>query len=201
MSPQAPDFRASDAIVERRYRCGTAARWLPRSLGGAVLVLATLTALDLDPAIARMLPFVRQLVLATGALLAWGIVRGGAEVHVVFGLARDALVVGTDGKGPRLRFEDIERVGWAPSMSGSLAWIPAAVLTDRSGTVWRLPGLLEDGGELVRELVKRAGRSDLETWVEVYRLSTRLNGARARLGAGYGVVVGLLLLGTLHWLS
>ena len=187
------------SVVDRRYRCGAAARWLPRSLGGAVLVAATLMALEVDATVVRMLPFVRQLVMAAGALVAWLIVRGGAEVRVVFGLTREALVVGTETEGARLPLADVERLDWAPPFSGSLSWIPAAVLLDRNGTSWRVPALLDGGDAMIRELLARAGRHDLDTWAEVYRVAERMGRSRVRIRTGYGVVVALLVAGTLHW--
>jgi hypothetical protein len=193
--------RPRESIVDRTFRCGVAARWLPRALGGAVLAASTLVSLEVDSTIVRLLPHVRSLMVITGALLAWVIVRRGEEVRLVFGLARDALWIGGEPDGVRLQFRDIRRLDWAPPFSGSLAWIPAAVVVDRNGKPWRVPALVDEGDAMVRELLARAGRHDLDTWAEVYRVPARMGRYRARVRTGYAIALAVVLAGTLHWAS
>lgn len=194
--------RSSEApAVDRTYRCGAAARWLPRALGGAVLLALTLMGLEVSPEIVRILPLVRQLVVAAGALSALLIVRHGAEVRHVFGLAPDAMVVGHERTGARLEYADLARLDWSPPLSGSLAWIPAAVLVDRQGKAWRVPALLSEGDEMMRGLLARARRDDLDEWAAAYRIVERMARYRLRIRIGYAVTTAVAAVGVAHWIS
>ena len=70
-----------DRVEPPAFRCGRAARWLPRVLAAAVLVAALLAAFRFDPESAlEQSKLLRNLVAVLGGGLALWIVKTGAEV-------------------------------------------------------------------------------------------------------------------------
>jgi len=182
------------------WACGAPARWLPRTLAGAVLAAATLAALRIDPAIESLVPFVRRFVVVAGAVAALGIARKGAEVRCRFAVTADALHVEIGSRRPRLVLDDIRRLDWAPPFAGSTNWLPAAVAIDREGRSWRIPALVEDGAGLIEQLLRHAGRNDLDGWADVRRLRERMGRSGLLLRVGYALALAVLLSGLAYYL-
>lgn len=198
--PSAWRRRGAETEPDRLYRCGTAARWLPRTLAAAILVTAMLGAFRLDPAGAALLPMVRQFVVFAGALLALGVARKGAEVRIRFGLASNALIVTVGSRNWRLLWPEIQRLDWAAPFAGSLSWLPATVLIDRDGRSWRVPALIDGGDQLLVELLRRAERHDLDSWAEVYHVVPRMARYRLRIRVGYAIALLILVVGVAYYL-
>jgi len=180
---------------ERMYGCGTAARWLPRILAAAVLVTAMCAALRIDGTGDSLLSIVRRSVVVAGALLALGVARKGSEVRCKFSLTEDALTVVAGSRHSRLDLADIHRLDYAAPFSGSLSWLPAAVLVDKDGRNWRVPAVVHDGDGLFTELLRNADRHDLDSWAEVYRIVPRMGRYTFRIRVGYGVATAIALVG------
>jgi hypothetical protein len=166
-----------------------------------VLVATTLGAFHVEPRADTLLPYIQRFVVLVGALLAVMIVRRGAVVRRAFGLAGDSLLVSDGRHTSRLRLADVERLDYAAPFGGTTSWIAATELTDRDGRVWRIPALLEDGDRLVRNLIERSGRNDLESWAEAYRVVPRMGRSASHVRMGYAAVVGLLVAGVVYYLT
>lgn len=184
MSAAGPPSDAS-----RTWRCGVAARWLPRALGGAALALGTAVALSIAPEAAG--PFARRARLAlalAGAGVALWLVRKGAEVRRSVRLEGHGVVLEQPGASAELAFADIENLRYEPPFAASrAAWLPALVLVDGQGRRWRIPALVERGEELVERLVEAAGRADLAAWATALELGRRMARVRLRLAVGYAI--------------
>ena len=179
--------------VGRSYRASTAARWLPRTLGAAILVASTLWALRADPRIDPLAPYVARFVVLVGALAAFVVVRAGAEVRHEVSLDDTGIRIGSGGRMRSLEWPDVERLDWIAPFTSGRRWIPAAALVDRFGAAWRLPALIADGDGLIRELLRRSGRSDLAAWAEVYRLERRMRRHGSRSAIGYATAAAFVL--------
>jgi hypothetical protein len=167
----------------------------------AVLVATTLGAFRVEPRANALLPYVQRFVVLAGALLAFSVVRRGAEVRRAFGLVGDTLLVSVGRHTSRLRLDDIERLDYSAPFAGTTSWMAATVLSDRDGRSWRIPTLVEDGDLLVRELIQRSGRNDLESWAEAYRVVSRMGRTARHIRLGYAVVVGLLVASVVYYLT
>lgn len=185
---------------ERLYRCGVAARWLPRTLAAAVLATAMLSAFRIDATGEPLLPTVRQVVIFAGALLALGVARKGSEVRCTFGVTSDAVSVAVGSRSLGLGLEEIQRLDYAAPFAGSLNWLPAAVLIDRDGRSWRVPALVDEGDQLFVDLLRRAERHDLDSWAEAYHIVPRMGRYRMRIRMGYAVAAAILLVGIGYYL-
>ena len=181
--------------ADATFRCGRAARWMPRVLGGSVLLATLLFAIDERGPGGTIERRVRQFVGIAGALAALVIVRSGGELRGSFRFAGRVLVVGVGRAESRLGLDSIERLDFAPPFSRPMVWLPATVLIDRSGVAWRVPALLDHGAEFVRELLERAARADLQGWAVERDLDRRMSRVWIRLWSGYLVAAGVVALG------
>jgi hypothetical protein len=185
----------TEIAPDRLFACSAAARWLPRALAGAVLAAAMFAAFRIEAAGEPLLPMVRRFIVVAGALFALGVARKGSEVRCRFGLTADALVVQVGSREYRLELARVQRLDYAGPFAGSLSWLPATVLIDRYGGSWRIPALVHEGDDLLAELLRRAGRHDLDSWAEAYRVISRMGRYRFRVRLGYGVAASIFLVG------
>jgi hypothetical protein len=183
------------------WRCGPAARWLPRSLAASILVSALLAADRIAPQIGRSgwSVFGPALVLL-GGLLALGIVRQGGEIRRTVTLAGDTVVFRDRSRRFELPLDRVEALSWEPSFAVRRNWIPALALIDRDGSRWRIPAFVADGGRLIAELVQRSGRNDLEAWADALQLERRMSRPGRRLLIGYVSAAAVLAVGLLFYL-
>ncbi len=184
------------------YRCGGAARWLPRALAGSVLAAGMLAGARIEArgGVPGSASFRVLLVLAAAATALW-IVRKGGEVRVQARPDAEGLVLTTGNRRARVAFDDLEAVRYEGAFGPSRSWLPAAVLVDRFGSGWRLSALLDDGARLIDEIVERSGREDLAAWVAAHRVRARMARAVLLVRAGYSVAAGVLAVGVLYYLT
>ena len=147
------------------YRCGTAARWLPRTVAGTVLVAGLLAVgrLDAGRAVPGAHTFRALLIVATAIAALW-IVRKGAEVRLQVRVDDTALTFEWGRSSVSLPLDKIDAIRYEPPFGASRNWLPAAVLVDRDGREWRLSALLGSGDRLVDDIVRLGGREGLATW-------------------------------------
>ena len=105
------DRSQSEAEVELRFESSSAARWMPRTIAGGVIAVATVWALDIT-AVQRSGVMLRGLALAIGAYFALWALRTGSEVLTRVRLEGDRLWLDAPGRTRELRYAAIERVGW-----------------------------------------------------------------------------------------
>ena len=179
------------------YRCGTAARWLPRLLAASVLVAGWLMMLRVEPEAATpMVRSLRGLSVVFGAALALWIVRKGGEVRWRYELGDDALRVLHPGGSADLEYDWIQSARYEAPFGESRGWLPATVLQDKHGRTWRISALIDDGPKLIAELVQR--REELNAWVEAHRIEERMARAALRVRIGYGLAFAILLAATIY---
>jgi len=187
--------------TESSYRCGLAARWLPRALAGAVLAAGLLVAGTVNTD--RGVPGARSLraLIAVGAAVAalW-IVRKGGEVRLRVTAGADGLAFEWRHQSASLALDDIDGIRYEAPFGPARFWLPAAVLVDRHGREWRLSALLASGDRLVEDIVERSGREGLATWAEEHRVGKRMARATLRVRLGYAVTLAILLAAALHFL-
>jgi hypothetical protein len=194
VSRDAPD---SDA----EYRCATAARWLPRALAGSVLAATVLAAFRFDPyEVLSVTRFLRAGLSLLGAILALWVVKKGAEVRTVFVLAGEEMVVRHGSRSYGLRLEEIERLDFEPPFAVTRTWLPALIVHDRFGQPWRVSALIENGSRFVEDLLRRVGRSDLETWAATLHLESKMARAGLRVAVGYATAAIILAAGIAYYL-
>ena len=139
------------------------------------------------PATAAGMGLVRPAVALVGGILALAIVRKGGEVRLEVAVRAGSLRLSLGGRHVDLPFDQIASLGWASPFSGSRHWLPAAVVVDRAGRLWRLSGVLEDGDRLIAELLAAADRNDLQAWSESLGLAPRMARSGPRIVVGYAV--------------
>ncbi len=180
----------------RVYRCGSAARWLPRALAAAVLGVALVAAGGIDPTdrlgLTRPL---RIFVVMSGAVSALWLMRKGAELRLRVHVNAGGLGLERGAWKGEIGFDDLDRLEYETPLATSRSWIPALVLRERNGTGWRVPALLGAGDRLIVELIERSGRKDLAAWADVLRLRRRMGRPGTLTLVGYGVVVAFLVAG------
>ena len=187
---------------ETPFRCSSAARWLPRTLAGAVLLGALISGQKIAvPARAAGMNLVAPAVALVGAILALAIVRKGGEVRLEVAVQSGFLRLGLGERHADLPFDRIESLGWASPFSGSRHWLPAAVAVDREGARWRLPGLLRNGDRLIAELIAASGRSDLQAWSETLGLERQMARSGPRIVIGYTVAAVLTAAAVVFYLT
>ena len=165
------------------YRCGVAARWLPRALAGSILVsvLPVLLRSDPDSRVAGSGPFHTGLILLVALVGLWVLRRGG-ELRLVIEIRADRMLFGAGSRQAELRFSQIDALRYEAPFAATRTWLPATVLIDRDGTCWRLSALLERGHLLIEELLARSGREDLAAWVDALNVRGRMAESSRRVG-------------------
>jgi hypothetical protein len=183
------------------YRCGLAARWLPRVLAAAVLVAAVLAAFRFDPyEVLTASKYLRKLVAVLGGVLALWIVRKGGEVRTAFAVGVEEMSVRHGSREYCLRLEDLDRLSYETPFAQSRTWLPALVLRDRFGQAWRVSSLLERGDRFLEELLVKTGRNDLRAWADTLQLGAVMAGAARRVLVGYLVSALILAAGLIYYL-
>jgi hypothetical protein len=183
------------------YRCGAAARWLPRLLAASVLVAAVLAAFRFDPAqTLTASKYLRNLLAVFGGVLALWLVRKAVEVRAVLALGREELTFRYGAREFSLRLEDLDRVEYETPFAQSRTWLPALVLRDRFGQPWRVSAFLDHGDRFLEQLLVRTGRNDLRAWAGTLNLGTVMAGARRRVAIGYLFAAAFLVAGIAYYL-
>ena len=183
------------------YRCGSAARWLPRTMAVAVLVAGLLAVARVDPdAGVPGTGTFRILLVAAAAVAALWVVRKGAEVRLQVSLQTGALVFERGIHRVELPLDAIDAIGYEPPFGASRSWLPAAVLVDRDGDRWRLSALLGSGERLVEEIVGEGGRESLRAWASAHRVPERMARSALRVRIGYVAALAVALAPAALWL-
>lgn len=184
-------------MSERVWRCGRAARWLPRVLAASLLASGSWVGFVLgpEPVPAIVRPFRSGLVVVAGAV-AWWIVRRGGELRWVVTLGESGLAFRAGARCLELAYRDIAALRYeAPFSASRSAWLPALALIDRDGVSWRISALVHGGEGLVEQLLEASGRADLAGWAEAFELERKMAAAGRRVAIGY-VVASLPILAT-----
>ncbi len=183
------------------YRCGAAARWLPRALAGSLLAAALIATKRVDPelVISGSRGF-RTAVIVLAAILAVWILRQGSEVRLRIEVDGRDLVFESGAQRFTLHLGDVEALRYDAPFGISRSWLPATVLIDRSGREWRLPGLLDAGDRLVEEILRRSGNQNLEAWAQAMRIRNRMSRGGRRVRLGYATAAAILGAGWLYYL-
>ena len=191
-------FRVSEAAV---YRCGAAARWLPRVLAGSLLAAALVATKRVDPelVISGSRGFRAAAVMLAGILAVW-IVRRGGEVRLRIAVDDTDLVFESGAERSTLHLVDVEALRYDAPFGVSRSWLPATVLIDRGGREWRLPALLDAGDRLVEEILERSGKQNLEAWAQALRIQSRMSRGGSRVRLGYAAAAAILGAGLLYYL-
>lgn len=180
------------------YRCGAAARWLPRVSAAAVLLAGLLAsfrfqAWDSNPGGSPLRMF---LVVVVGAMALW-ILRSAAEVRIRVDLDDQRLQLSYGSQSSGITLQQIERFEFDHPMTASRRLLPATVVVDDKGRAWRLPVVLDSGAELIEAIIERTGREDLEAWADSLSLRQRMNRSSLVTGIGYACVA--LILAGAFW--
>lgn len=170
-------------------RCGVAARWMPRVLGGSLLAAAAIVNGHLEPS-AALSGMVRGVLVVAAAAGALWIVRAGSEARMEIAVEKDRLRLGARGRYVELALRDLEAVDYDPPFSSARRWLPALVLIDRRDCRWRIPASIEDGASMLNEIVERSGQDRLRAWADARRVDRRMARSRGFTVAGYGVAAG-----------
>jgi hypothetical protein len=187
------------AGAESSYTCGPAARWLPRTLAGAVLVAGLLASAHVDAALpgARTL---RALLVVVAAIAALWVVRKAGEVRFRVTAGATRLTFEHRAHSASLLYEDIDAIRFEAPFGASRSWLPATVLVDRQGRDWRLCALLSSGDRLVGDIVVGSGREGLATWADEHHVRQRMARSHLRVRLGYAVALVVLLAPALLYL-
>ena len=183
------------------YACGRAARISPRLLAGAVIVAVFLVTSRFQDAPGFIGSTRIRLALWAGAAVfaLWALSKG-AELRLKVGVSDEGLSFTYGARPAILRFAEIETLRFAPPFSERKSWLAATVLLDTKGQAWRLPVALEAGDRLVADLVRRSGREDLATWVEVLQVEQRMRRGRMHTAVVYATAAGFLIAGATFYL-
>ena len=170
-------------------------------LAAAILIAALLAAERFD--LPTGLGFARPLrfsLMLVGALMAFWIVRTGAELRLRVSLADDGIRFDHDARITFLEYDEIHRLSYAVPFALTRLWIPAVVLIDEQGRGWRLPALLTNGDQLLGELIRKSGREDLQAWADSLGLMRRLGRAQLLTAIGYLTSAGLIAAAAVFYL-
>ena len=189
-----------EEVTGPSFRCGQAARGLPRVLGAATLVAALVAAYQLPATRLVKASHARECVAAIGVLAAVWFVRTGRELHTVVTVGQGSMQLAMGTRRRRVSLESIESMVFRPPFADGRRWVPALVLADERGDAWRVPALLEGGAELVGELLTHAGRSDLRAWAQARKIEDRMSRAGQWVVVGYGVALAIVAAAVLLFL-
>ncbi len=193
-SPDTPQARGG-------YRCGAAARWLPRALAGSLLTsaLVATTRVDPDVVVSGSRGF-RTAVIVLAAIFAVWILRQGSEVRLRIEVDDRDLRFEFGTQQSTLRLVDVEALRYDAPFGVSRSWLPATVLIDRGGREWRLPALLDAGDRLVDEILQRGGKQNLEAWARAFSIRSRMSRGGSRVRVGYATAAAILGAGLLYYI-
>ena len=194
--------RSADTSQTRAaYRCGAAARWLPRALAGSLLAAALVATNRVDPeSVVSGSRGFRTAVIVLAAILAVWILRQGSEVRLRIEVDDRDLVFESGARQCTLHLVDVEALRYDAPFGVSRSWLPATVLIDRGGREWRLPALLEAGDRLVDEILQRSRKQELEAWAQALRIRSRMSRGGSRVRLGYATAAAILGAGLLYYL-
>jgi hypothetical protein len=183
------------------YRCSAAARWLPRTLAGTVVLAALLVTSRFGnaPGIVGSARLRMAIWIGAGLLALW-LLRKGAELRLRVSLTGNSLVFDYGGKPSSLRIEEIETLRFAPPFSWRRSWVAATVLQDGRGRTFRLPVALVAGDCLVSAVVARSAREDLSSWVDALKILPRMQRGRMHQALGYTIAAGIALAAVFFYL-
>jgi len=183
--------------VKRSFRrCGIAARWMPRVLGGAVLAAGAIVNWSLEPYAVFSGMVKGALVVAAAAAALW-LVRAGSEARMEIAVEEDRIRLGARGRYVELAIHDIEALDYDPPFSSARRWLPAIVLVDRRDRRWRIPASVEGGAAMLGEIVERSGQDRLRAWADARRLARRMAMSRWFTASGYVAAAGLVVAATI----
>ncbi|MDX1389040.1 MAG: hypothetical protein R3344_07605 [Acidobacteriota bacterium] len=180
------DLSGRDRFTGERYRCGGAALWLPRVLGGGVLAAASVLAFGVDPD--GNVPYsglAKGGVLTVAGAAALWIIRRGSEVRLEFGIGASGLRFSTRRATAEVAWKKIEMLDYDPPLGTRSGWMPAMVLVDDHGRRWRIPAVVHGVQSLLEVILSRTARHDLRAWAEARHLHARLGRARIFVLSGY----------------
>ena len=183
------------------YRCGAAARWLPRVAAAAVLLAFLLVsfrfqAWESNPGGSPL----RVFMVVIGAAIGLWILRSGAEVRLKVDLEDERVRLSYGTVSSTVALDKVDRFEFDHPMTASRRLLPAAVLLDEKGTAWRLPVVLESGADLIDAIVERSGREDLAAWADSLPLRQRMNRAGLVTAVGYGAAAAVVASGVWFYL-
>ncbi len=192
---------ADTSQTHAAYRCGAAARWLPRALAGSLLAAALVATQRVDPeSVVSGSQGFRTAVIVLAAILAVWILRQGSEVRLRIEVNDEDLVFESGAQQSTLRLVDVEALRYDAPFGVSRSWLPATVLIDRGGREWRLPALLDAGDRLVDQILQRGGKQKLEAWARALRIRSRMSRGGSRVRLGYATAAAILGAGLLYYL-
>ncbi len=183
------------------YRCGAAARWLPRTLAGSLLGAALIATRRVDPelVISGSRGF-RTAVVVLAAILALWILRRGSEVRLRIEVTDGSdLLFQLGAQRFTLRLRDVDALRYDAPFGVSRSWLPATVLIDREGREWRLPGLLDAGDRLVDDVLRGTEQPNLEAWAQALRIRSRMRRGSQRVRIGYATAAAIFAAGVLYY--
>jgi hypothetical protein len=167
---------------ERVWQCSPVAIWLPRALAAVVLIVAVIASRTMDPGdLYQGSSLYRGLSVVLGALVALGILKQGGVLRWTIKIGEAGIIFNTGAKSNQLEYRDIVSIDYQWPFSSSRHWVPALVLEDRFGGKWRIPSFICDGSELLQELLRATGRSELSDWANARKIG-------ASMGRGIGSI-------------
>ena len=182
------------------FRCGPAARWLPRVLAAALLAAGTLAAFRMDPhGVLLGSSYLRNGVALAAGLFALWIVRKGTEVRMVVGVGDEDLIMSHGSRSFKLPYDRIDRLGYAAPFAATRNWLPALLIWDKERTCWRILSLLSDGDRLLRLLLEKTDRDDLAAWSETLKLERLMQRSGHRVAMGYILSAAILAAGLVYY--
>lgn len=185
---------------DRVFRSGSAARWLPRAMAAAVMVLAGVAA-GRVPDGEDLFAYFKVAYLLLGAFGAFQILRAGTEVRVEVREDGDRIWVGAGSHQGEMEYAKIERLEYDSPFARSMrAWLPATALVDDLGRSFRLPATLDQGDLLLERILARSDKSELRTWAETLQLPARMSRPGRVVAVGYAAVVAVLIVAAAYGL-
>jgi hypothetical protein len=192
-------LRRTDEDAET-FRCGAAARWLPRTLAAAVLAAGTMAAFRMDPhGVLFSSTYIRNGIILAGAVAALYIVRLGAEVRTTVAVGEEGLIFSHGAKSHALPYANISRLGYAAPFAANRSWLPAMLVFDKDRGCWRVLSMMREGDRLLQLMLETAGREDLASWSETLALERRMRGFTRRVIIGYLVSAASLAAGLIYY--
>lgn len=183
------------------FACSPSTRRLPIVLAAAAVVAAAIAAMRVDPhGVLPNAAWVRGLLVAAGVVVGVRIVLSLAELPLRVTVRESDLLLVRRKRTFALSYEDLGALDYDPAFRHYSMWPPALVLVDRRGRRVRVPAIVEGGERLIRLLVERAGRRDLEDWAAAGGMERRMRRSRWFVPVGYLAALALVVCAALSGL-